>query len=92
MRLSPLLFLLLAACADPPTLTAADSGTPDAGKPSEGTPPDAGIELSLGQLHPFVEEVSGPAHVLRGRLGAHAVHTATSARFHLEGGFRPLSR
>lgn len=100
MRLSPglLLVALLTACADPTPLvpTNPDGGSEDAGKPASdlgGATPDAGaVQASTGQLHPFVEEASGGNRILRGRLGAHTVQTATSTNRRLQGGFRPLSR
>lgn len=98
MRVFAGLLLAVAGCTDPPiitgTLTDPDAGPRDAAKPSEdlGTP-DAGNRWApAAQLHPAIEESSGSGRILRGRVGAHTVQTATSAKYRLRGGFRPLSR
>ncbi len=92
------LFGLLAAaigCQDPPTEP--DPDPPDAGSADADKPfLDGGQMLRTvmpsGQLFPSVERSAAGPWVLEGRLGAHAVETASSARFRLQGGFRSLSR
>ena len=92
------LFGLLAAaafgCQDPPTEP--DPDPPDAGSVDADKPFDGGQMLRTmmpsGQIFPSVERSAAGPWVLEGRLGAHAVETASSARFRLQGGFRSLSR